>query len=773
MPRSPWTLLLSLIGPALVLGLAGEELTREEAWNPDAEVQKLDELAEKAPLDVVVVGPSIARANFDATYLKKVLGKDYSRSMLLQEPASTAGVWYTMLKERVYAHNQHPRLVVMVPTLTSLLTNDVSGRALEGLRRHRAEPDDRVLEKSFGGSGPALLRRATENRGRIHDPPLLSLRTLLARFLFSPGDEGIDARVDAAGLAVFGSQHEEEAQRVLPGVEQHHRAGPRLVEQIEDSYLSDIATLVQENGGQLLIVISPVVQQKSWHHQVGLELEQALITELNRLNIGFIDMRGEMDSRSFRDGLHMTREGQGELSEKVAQRLLDAGILEGRLPQGVLPLRTDRVQRLGELPPLELPPPSPLSDPCESSQPLPSALSFLFPAALNRVGAQLTAPLRVLEDGAALERETSRSSKESTCNGTYKFVPDGLRVRHRTPGAVASVSWNTELPFREGEGPHQYWGFPETSLRWDFSTRWAVSGSYTVEVSVLPVQPAAGARLRVGDQEQVLRPQEDRLVAQLPVDPQGPWSIELLATEGYWVLRSLRLVQEPFSMVLVEEAKPRTTDLFAGALVQVEGEVPVLQTTQPQRRGALSYVEIPWKNEVGCSPLRVLEGGVPLPRDTRNLFQAANPRGTEVQHVGNRLYFSATQQGATTMDFDPDRHCWAKATAKSPERYWLYPGNRMEGPITGEMRGKLAGAMKRVELQVAANQPLPAGAALQFTLLQEGKVLFDASVPIQEGKNLIFLPTSLPREFKTRASFRIEGAPELPPMLLTLHGVEG
>jgi hypothetical protein len=183
----------------------------------------------------------------------------------------------------------------MVPTLTSLLTNDASGRALEGLRRHRAEPDDRVLEKSFGGSGSVLLRRATENRRRIHDPPLMSLRTVLARFLFSAGDDGIDARVDAAGLAVFGSQHEEEAQRVLPGVERHHRAGPQLVEQIGDSYLADIASLVQENGGQLLIVISPTGHQKGWHHDVGLELEQALIAELNRLGIGFLDMRGGME----------------------------------------------------------------------------------------------------------------------------------------------------------------------------------------------------------------------------------------------------------------------------------------------------------------------------------------------------------------------------------------------------------------------------------------------------------------------------------------------
>lgn len=772
MPRSLLTYLLSLIGPALVLGFAGKELTREEAWNPDAEVQKLEEVAAKAPLDVVVVGPSIARANFDASYLKKVLGKDYARSMLLQEPASTAAVWYTMLKERVYAHNQRPRLVVMVPTLTSLLTNDASGRALEGLRRHRAEPDDRVLEKSFGGSGSVLLRRATENRRRIHDPPLMSLRTVLARFLFSAGDDGIDARVDAAGLAVFGSQHEEEAQRVLPGVERHHRAGPQLVEQIGDSYLADIASLVQENGGQLLIVISPTGHQKGWHHDVGLELEQALIAELNRLGIGFLDMRGGMDSRSFRDGLHMTREAQGELSETVAQRLLEAGILDGRLPQGVLPLRVERLHRQGEPPPLDLPPPTKLSEPCQTSQPLPG-LDFLFPAALSRIGAQLVAPLWVREGEVVLERETSRSAKDVECNGTYKFVRDGLRIRHRSPGSSAGVGWNTELPFQEGDGPKQYWGFPETSLHWDFLTRWSVVGSYTVEVSVLPVSPGAAALVRVGGQEQVLSVEEDRLVAQLPVDPQGPWTIELESTEGFWVLRSLRLVQGPFSMMLVEEAKPRTTDLFAGDQVQVEGDVPALQASETRRKGALSYVEIPWKNEVGCSPLRVLKDDVPLPRDARNLFQATNPRGTEVQHVGNRLYFSAAPQGATTMDFDPDRHCWAKATQKSPDRYWLYPGDRLNGPITGEMRGKLIGAMRRVELQVHANQPLPAGAALQLTLLQDEEVLFDAPVPIQEGKNLIFLPTPLPREFKTRASFRIEGQPELPPMLLTLHGVEG
>ena len=77
MPRSLWTLLLSLIGPALVVGLAGQELTREEVWNPAEDVQKLEAMAEKAPLDVVVVGPSIARANFDAGYLKKVTAMKY------------------------------------------------------------------------------------------------------------------------------------------------------------------------------------------------------------------------------------------------------------------------------------------------------------------------------------------------------------------------------------------------------------------------------------------------------------------------------------------------------------------------------------------------------------------------------------------------------------------------------------------------------------------------------------------------------------------------
>lgn len=126
-----------------------------------------------------------------------------------------------------------------------------------------------------------------------------------------------------------------------------------------------------------------------------------------------------------------------------------------------------------------------------------------------------------------------------------------------------------------------------------------------------------------------------------------------------------------------------------------------------------------------CSPLRVLEDGVPLPRPSRPCGIVQREGGGASCHRRDAVLFSTTDgtdprtNGRTyTVALDRDRVCdrrWVAGT--SPERHllWVYPGDALTLPLDSPARERLVDGADRIALTIDAVTARP-GEALVWTL---------------------------------------------------------
>ncbi|HNH47292.1 MAG TPA: hypothetical protein PKY30_09655, partial [Myxococcota bacterium] len=477
-----WSLFLALLLPAGLLVWVGEYLSRPAPWRPSEDVKTMEAVAAEGPYDVVVIGPSSAKTDIHGPGLGRLLGRGFDRVAVMTQGGSTAPVWYTILKERVYKNGLRPKLVLINGVMQGVVKTRMDSWERGAVLVHTTTPDELLMRKTWGSDQPALVQRALERRGDLR-------REIFSGFrLFFPGLflSEAETSVDAAGVSVFGTQHQE-VERVLPGVETEEGAALTSWEDSDptEGYLGDIAALAHENGAQVVLVLAPILQSKIRRvHQLSPEAEGKLIQFLNQQQIGLVDLRNApIRDANFVDGVHMNRSGQKLFTELLAESLLQLGAKEGKLAPSVEPLIPARVERSGEGPPIVLGNEVAGKERCTRSIGLPG-MEFLGARALKLLGSQLLPPLRVMQEGQVL-KPLERGMTRSDCAGTWVLLHDRLVLNDRTPGAATTVSWNTDLPIEQGSGAPQYWALPGTSLRWHFDERWGVAGPFQVEVSAV------------------------------------------------------------------------------------------------------------------------------------------------------------------------------------------------------------------------------------------------------------------------------------------------
>lgn len=766
-----WSLFLAFLLPAGLLVWVGEYLSRPAPWRPSEDVKLMEAVAAEGPYDVVVIGPSSAKTDIHGPGLGRLLGKGFNRVAVMTQGGSTAPVWYTILKERVYKNGLKPKLVLINGVMQGVVKTRMDAWERGAVLVHTTTPDDVLMRKTWGSGQPVLVQRALERRGDLR-------RTIFSDFrLFFPGMflGDAEASVDAAGITVFGRQHQE-VERVLPGVETEQGAAALGWDQSNpaESYLADISALAQENGAEVVLVLAPILQAKIRQvHQLSPEAEGKLIQFLNEKRIGLVDLRNApIRDANFVDGVHMNRSGQKLFTELLAESLLELGAREGRLAPSVEPLIPAGVERRGEGPPIVLGNEVAGKERCSRSIGLPG-LDILGARALKLLGSQLLPPLRVVQEGATL-KPLERGMLRSDCAGTWVLLHDRLVLSDHTAGATTSVSWNTDLPIEQGSGAPQYWALPGTSLRWQFNERWGVAGPFQVEVSAVAAGSGEPGRLRVGEQERVLEPTLDRLEAQLEVDPSGPWDLELIAPEGggFLLVRSLVLSYGNQRLELVRDGRPAPWSLLG---VDVTGPTPPeVPTGAVQTEGEWSFLDAPWSNTAGCTPLVVLEDGKELPRVKLDNWGAKVPTAEGVAHLGEKLYFQAQPGKDYRLAYAEDRHCWSNRF-RSPDHLWLYPGDRLSLDMNQVLTARVQGALRKLEIRARSNEPVPADVTVDLNFLVNDRLHFHSSLvaaDINYSTPVLLDPPLLrERDMDVRLELRLpEGSP---PLLLTLMGWEG
>ena len=760
----PGARLLAFVLPALILLGVGHILTQPVPWEPSAKALALEQQAKKGPYDVVIVGPSIAGSDIHPAMLGRLLGSDYRRVLVLAHEGSTAPTWYAMLKERAYKNGLRPKVVVISGVLNGLLTTWIPPSQRAAILAHLPEPDAVLLKKTWGSSRSPTMDRALEHRASLR-APVLSFFRLLLPALAVPNAA---TRTDEAGLAVFGDRHTQ-ADRLLPGVEEEAAFTQPSWMNLDpaDSLIPDIAALIRAHGAIPLVALPPIRASQKQYHQLSPEGERRLVQFLNAQGVGLVDLRHASFSEAmFRDGLHMNQQGQQRFTTLLAEQMIALGLKEGRFDPVIEPIEARAVERVGSPPEIEITRLVPGKQPCSQVAVAP-ALAGLSQRSLWSRGNALVAPLKVFQDQTELQRQDAKTPQDVDCKSSYLLLEGQLTASGARPTGQLLLSWDPAVPLQNAWGTRQYWVLPGTALRWSFDRRWGTTDAFRVEVSAIR-QGEGGGRLRVGDVTVPLELVVDRWEAGIEVDPNESWDIEVQADPGtFLVVRRLVLAHGSQQVVLVKEERPAAIALL-GPGYQGEGgdlELPtqILSDSPPSHQ----QIQAPFRNELGCSPLRVLADGVALARPAKDFYTLPFPRDEGATHLGDRLWFHDDSAASLQLAYDPDRLCWSLAG-----QLWLYPGDRITQDLSTALR-RARSALQRLDLRVRSNSLPPEGSRLTLSLLVDGRLHLRRELELHDLEEADAIAVDPPLPPQVPVQVVIEATAGTPPLLIGLTGQEG
>ncbi|MCB9680308.1 MAG: hypothetical protein H6733_02475 [Alphaproteobacteria bacterium] len=733
--------------------------------------------------DIVVLGSSLARTNVRTELLADELGVPRRNVVLLTLPNATAAHWYAIMKNRVFANGYRPRAVIMVGALTTMLTPDVLMESnVERLVNQLSDNEPVIGRKVFGTDEPGdfhyLYMR--EQAGQLRDMILETFRDhALGLFLRGKTGSEVGMRLaERANEVVFADENMD--------YELHRAAGTGLyvgaVEEIdltgidiaEDSLVPDIAGLAAEYGAKAVFVRTPFPPSNNDNDYVPSEYEEQAVKVISESGGMYIDLRAlGLDDTYFRDMRHMSREGAAIFTKAMATTMKDMGVFRRKGATAVtLSVEPESITRTA--------PPADLTTTIGHTERVGACgwlihIDGLHPireSALAKAGHPTVTPLRVLEDGEPLPFVTEVDP--DSCEPGVQHRDDGVMVvtdKGVTPDRL-TLSLTDELSFHgPGEPLPSWWVYPGTTLTFHFEEPWPHNADnfdvfllghwfggdfHDVRVAVNgEAVGVSGAGMRVWA-EGTPRAPTDR-----------PWDVEVSVPEdGPWLLiQNIRVGKAPFSSHLVG-----LPELLAGASIRIVGgkvedtlvdpefasEPPALNYGGKIRnapRGVGLFAIPRYKaladapnsrssNPHKCSPIDVLEDGVPAGDPHVTCLEMANLKGGRSCHSGNVVYFTATDgtdpQGnghEYSLALDPSRVCDRrnqKETTPLRGSVWLYPGDHLTLRFPDDRLDTFYDGANRLEY---ALDPLlfTEGEAVKVRLMQGDDVLYEERV-VATGK---------------------------------------
>lgn len=763
-------LLGAILGPLVVFWAANHALAPRRALDPKAIA--FDKQLRAHPPEVVVLGSSWARTDIDPARLATRLKTKPAKVSVLSVGLTTAPVWYAMLRERVYGNDCKPRLIVLPVSLGGALVVRPSAIRMAELYQQMPVPDEVVSRRTLGDPTEVRIQWLLSHRGDLRDPLLNAFRDLLPRRVLG---QDADA-VAAAGLRVFGKEHERADARALPGVELETRAeggsfGWLSATDPAESYLADMVRLAKENGAEVVVALPPTIGEASAGQAVPPELEQATVRWAKDNGVHWIDLRQlPWDESYFIDGDHLRKNAARLFTDLVADQLLGEHLAADAADQARSVERLAATVRRQGTPPDPGPVRAkPGKDPCDLSIAAPD-YGFLSQLGTENIFPRLRSPLRVREGKQLLQPTAIRG----TCTGTAVHRARIAVSRLQANGPPLKLVWAEDIP--DGEGDEAtWWVYPGTALVWTFPEAWTPEeGPATVILRAGALGPGAGVPvLRIGDEKAPLQKSGNFSTASLPAPTRGPWSLVVASPKRgpFLFVDSLTLRAGSRTATVVASRYPHRLDLFDPAGWRVDTAPPELEKMPIRTWGDKSWFQVPWNSFSYCSPFRVSYAGSLLMEAELGPHDGA--KGT--WHGENRLRFEALPGTDPKVGYravyDPDRRC-ARLSPDSAEQVWLYPGETLKIEVSPERRAAFESPLVRLVLK-----PTPAFEASDAAVLKINAHLGEQLLLVHEvrGGALelpidLVLPSPLDPAAEGLLSVTLSSSPDLPPLLLLGSG---
>lgn len=704
--------------PAFVLALLLPLVVMVAAWRglrePPSDHGYASAFAERLagePVEVVVLGSSLAHRGVDLSVLARELGLGREQVEMLQLPHASTAHWYAILKNHVYAQGHRPKLVIIAGALTTMLNHDLLRYPanVERLVEQLSDDEPVIAEKVFGFDDASdfralFLRQAA---GRWRASLLEGLRDLVlaAAFTSRPRLDEATRLAERLNEAVFPNEamdyalHRDVATGVGAGGDLPVLADRPFVLR-EQALLPDVAALAQSNGSRVVWVRMPFPPSNRDVDDVPAEIERDAVAWMDELGAGYLDLRSlDLSDDDFEDMRHLSKRGAVVFTTALARTLDALGALS---PDGGVQV----VRGLGDVPPPErvgVPPDlvQPAGVGCTRRArggPLDGFDEALLPFGVLppievRVGT------RVLPPGPA-----------EGCDGTWRLGPEGLVVAAPDADAEVEVQWALGPVVLDG-GPVA-WVAPGTALVWRMEQPWKLPPrTFGVVARGIRFGPSPTASLRLGELDFPMSGGAGRLAAVArPARPEGAWALAIVVPPegGPLLVHHLAVGAPPTTTALLGK-----TETLYGASVRIVGgrvddtggrvsyaappslaPIPVTPRAAPRNMGAIALPKLSDLADAeekdasrasSCSPVRVLEDGVPLPLPHELCYDVLTKGGGRSCHAGSTLYFASPSGGAPvdngrtyTLGLDPDRSCATlvqQQAATLRGSYWLYPGD--------------------------------------------------------------------------------------------------
>jgi hypothetical protein len=764
----PRALVAAVLLPLLILGgwygwLAGQS----EEWPPSALALEMDaELAAAKP-EIVILGNSASYHAVDPEQLKKELGIQGTVSRLFV-PASRSAAWYAVLKNRILAQPDKPKLVVVVASLHHMIDLEMNESRIDRLRGLLTADDDLIRERALGGASWPVLDRSRQLADNLFEVP----KRAAVGLFFDDGADPNEALLDrgqriaeAATAVVFNIETGTDMslhRRVLPVAEVDEASdGPPPLDP-EQAFLAEMADLANANGIRLVFAWFPLPASNPAPNP-GVDLQRRTIELVNAHNAGWIDLHTLPLSQSvFFDHIHMNEAGRRQFTEALAEELKRIDAL-GSSPFGnaPLPIEVGAITRTGA--PAPLPPlgaPVKTTTPCRYQIAIPELNPLNNKALYDAVGIAEGSPLRLLADGVPLKPHIK--GPDQACDDTYTHGPTGILfspLEDKLDGRTWTLAWETAFPamaVRKGTPSEVWWVLPGTSVRIEMPAAWpAERGPFAVRVEGQILGEGGAYQLAIGADRQDFETTGTlaRALA-TPAAPTGPWSIEITAPAGSapLFLERVSVGQGPTATaILGAPSAGQSTRLLGaphpGRKVSTASPVPEGSTPAPARRidrpepTAVARVPIGVLEGLGpgdvyaattvgsCSPIRLLEDGVPLALAHTGIKEIVGGTPGAYRVQGSTAMFTSSDLSDPTTNGRSYKAVLTEERACG-QAVWVYPGDliRIEfdparlSPL-GATRLVLSGATFRGE---------PAGQTLDVMLDGDGVNYLSAAVPLSD-----------------------------------------
>ena len=725
-PRSI-RLLLALLGPAVLLAVALPWLLRPPPVELSDAARVLDDRLARWPYtDVILLGNSMVAANVDAAALGERLGLE-GKPVIIGHVASAMPTWYAILENRVYAHDIHPKLIVIPCEVPFVMFPGITLAEADRLAQQRGAEETALDAVLYAQDGSPLLRRAQLKRAPFRNAVLDGIRDLALGLLMGSKGEGSLAeqgsRVAADSLTqVFADEAMLDGPRggALPVVDVREerdnalRPPPTSVEGTTVPLFIDLAAA---HGTRVVFVEQPM-PSSSPRRTVDPAVRHALVAYLNtRPNAAYVDLHeARFEDSEFRDRFHMGPRGRTRMTGMIADALVEIDAL-GTAP--FAPTRLDelpKVQRTGAgpaMPELEF---APVEGKCLWRAAVPGLIAMLGERALSARGLAAANPFELWREDTPLPwsgdllRDTT-----GECSGGWLLGGRTVYVSPPAPDDLASARYSLhispDLPVQGESGTVAWWVPPGTSLSFSLSQPPEGEGPVRVLASGVGVGrgSALSAQLELNGANASFEEDEEEVFFEATASASpgpGGWKVSITVDEDSdWLL-----------LTEVEVQRGDDSRTFIRKEVTVRSSMPVrayagLHYPRPvpdigpwkleggRSEGKGTVVRIPELEPLSdttlmrtyrahqCSPIQILEDGVALPLAHTVLKDVEELGGGRTLHTGPALWFSAPDNSDAATNgrtyqarLDPDRPCRSKT--------WVYPGDL--AILTVEKKGLLS-----------------------------------------------------------------------------------